>query len=41
MSEPKKEGIFKSFKNLPIDSIPKTVLVAVVLCLFCSIVFSL
>ena len=32
MSEPKKEGIFKSFKNLPIDSIPKTVLVAVVLC---------
>ena len=40
MSEPKKEGIFKSFKNLPIDSIPKTVLVAVVLCLFCSMVVS-
>ena len=40
MSEPKKEGIFKSFKNLPIDSTPKTVLVAVVLCLFCSMVVS-
>ena len=40
MSEQKKEGIFKSFKNLPIDSIPKTVLVAVVLCLFCSMVVS-
>ena len=36
-----KDNIFSKFKNLPIDSIPKTILVAITLCLFCSMVVSL
>ena len=40
MSEKNKESFFESFKKMPIDSTPKTVFVAVVLCLFCSMVVS-
>ena len=36
-----KDNIFSKFKNLPIDSIPKTILVAITLCLFCSMIVSL
>ena len=36
-----KDSIFSKFKNLPIDSIPKTILVAITLCLFCSMIVSL
>ena len=36
-----KDNIFSRFKNLPIDSIPKTILVAITLCLFCSMIVSL
>ena len=36
-----KNNIFSKFKNLPIDSIPKTILVAITLCLFCSMIVSL
>ena len=37
----KKDNIFSKFKNLSIDSIPKTILVAITLCLFCSMIVSL
>lgn len=40
MSEQKKESLLENFKKLPIDSTPKTIFVAVVLCLFCSMVVS-
>ena len=41
MSSEKKDNIFSKFKKLPIDSIPKTILVAITLCLFCSMIVSL
>ena len=41
MSSEKKDNIFSKFKQLPIDSIPKTILVAITLCLFCSMIVSL
>ena len=40
MPEQKKQNIFTRFNKMSIDSIPKTVLVAIVLCLFCSMVVS-
>ena len=40
MSELKKENIFIKIKNMPVDSIPKTLLVAVALCLLCSMIVS-
>ena len=36
-----KHNIFSKFKNLSIDSIPKTILVAITLCLFCSMIVSI
>ena len=41
MLSEKKDNIFSKFKKLPIDSIPKTILVAITLCLFCSMIVSL
>jgi len=40
MSSEKKDNIFSKFKKLPIDSVPKTILVAITLCLFCSMLVS-
>ncbi|MBT3826357.1 MAG: Na(+)-translocating NADH-quinone reductase subunit C [Nitrosomonadales bacterium] len=40
MPEQRKENIFTKFKNMPINSTPKTIFVAVVLCLFCSMIVS-
>jgi|TARA_B110000305_G_scaffold142482_1_gene158611 Na+-transporting NADH:ubiquinone oxidoreductase subunit C len=40
VSELKKENIFIKIKNMPVDSIPKTLLVAVALCLLCSMIVS-
>ena len=34
------EGFFTRFKNMPVDSTPKTIFVAVTLCLFCSMIVS-
>ena len=36
MSEQEPKSIFRRFKELPVESAPKTILVAVSLCLFCS-----
>ena len=36
----KKDNIFSRFKKLSIDSVPKTILVAITLCLFCSMIVS-
>ena len=41
MPNEKKDNILSKFKKLPIDSIPKTILVAITLCLFCSMIVSL
>ena len=41
MSSEKKIIFFLNLRNLPIDSIPKTILVAITLCLFCSMIVSL
>ena len=41
MSSEKKDSIFFRFKKLSIDSAPKTILVAITLCLFCSMIVSL
>ncbi|RYH09764.1 Na(+)-translocating NADH-quinone reductase subunit C [Tropicimonas sp. IMCC6043] len=38
MPENDTRGFFERWKALPVDSVPKTVTVAVVLCLFCSMV---
>ena len=40
MSSEERNNIFSKFKKLPIDSIPKTILVAITLCLFCSMIVS-
>lgn len=40
MPKLKKQGIFSKINNMSIDSIPKTIFVAVVLCLFCSMLVS-
>ena len=40
MSSEKKDNIFSKFKKLAIDSVPKTILVAITLCLFCSMIVS-
>ena len=34
------KGLWTRFKELPVDSTPKTIAVAVGLCLFCSMVVS-
>lgn len=34
MPKEKKDNVFLQFKKMPIDSIPKTIFVAVILCLF-------
>ena len=41
MPSEKKDNIYSKFKELSIDSIPKTILVAITLCLFCSMLVSL
>ena len=41
MSSEKRDNVFSRFKKLSIDSIPKTILVAITLCLFCSMLVSL
>ena len=38
MPKEKKDNVFLQFKKMPIDSIPKTIFVAVILCLFCSMI---
>ena len=38
MSEKKGTGFFRKFLDMPVDSAPKTILVAVSLCLFCSMI---
>ena len=40
MPSEKKDNIFSRFKKLSIDSVPKTILVAITLCLFCSMIVS-
>ncbi|KCV82844.1 Na(+)-translocating NADH-quinone reductase subunit C [Actibacterium atlanticum] len=40
MSEQAPKGFFARFKELPVDSTPKTIFVAVTLCLFCSMIVS-
>ena len=40
MSNSNTKNFFSKFKNMPVDSIPKTILVAIGLCLFCSMIVS-
>ncbi|MTI16050.1 Na(+)-translocating NADH-quinone reductase subunit C [Rhodobacteraceae bacterium RKSG542] len=37
---PQKQGLLARFKAMPLDSAPRTITVAVVLCLFCSMIVS-
>ena len=38
MSKSNRDNVFKRFIDMPVDSTPKTILVAVTLCLFCSMI---
>ena len=38
MSKSNRNNVFKRFIDMPVDSTPKTILVAVTLCLFCSMI---